>query len=359
MFRFIGLVIRRLFPGYFALVMATGIVSIGAFLLDMPVVAWGLFLVNAVAYAALCVLTVARLVVHTGGVLRDLASYNRGPGFLTSVAATCIVGSQAFLLLKSPTGGVVFWLVGLVLWFVITYALFMAVIANPHEPDTSRALHGGWLVPVVATQSVAVLGALLAPEFPTWAAAILFIALCMFLLGSMLYVILITLIFHRLAFSAMTARDFTPPYWIDMGAVAISTLAGSTLALDVSSWGFLQRILPFLLGLTLLFWVTATWWIPLLVALEVWRHGVKRYPLRYSPLYWDMVFPLGMYTTCTLQFARVTGLRLATISQWLIYLALAAWVIVFFGLLRRIARSLSSGRRFHRVGYRRVAHSAG
>jgi tellurite resistance protein TehA-like permease len=237
--------------------------------------------------------------------------------------------------------------------------MFTAMIANPRKPDTARALHGGWLVPVVATQSVAVLGALLAPEFPKWAATILLIALCMFLLGSMLYTILITLIFHRLVFSAMTAGDFTPPYWINMGAVAISTLAGSTLALDVSSWGFLQRILPFLLGLALLFWVTATWWIPLLLALDVWRHGVNRYPLRYSPLYWDMVFPLGMYTTCTLQLARVMGLGLAAISQWLIYVALAAWVVVFFGLLRQIARSVLSGRRFHRVGYRRVAHSAG
>ena len=41
MFRIIGLAVRRLFPGYFALVIATGIVSIGASLLDMPVVAWG------------------------------------------------------------------------------------------------------------------------------------------------------------------------------------------------------------------------------------------------------------------------------------------------------------------------------
>ena len=160
----------------------------------------------------------------------------------------------------------------------------------------------------------------------------------MFLLGSMVYVIIITLIFHRLVFSAMTARDLTPPYWINMGAVAITTLAGSTLALAASSWGFLQQILPFLLGFTFLFRVTATWWIPLLLALHVWRHWLKRYPLRYDPLYWDIVFPLGMYTTCTLQLARATNLPLEVISDWFIYLALTAWIVVFLGLLRRIVQ---------------------
>ncbi len=234
------------------------------------------------------------------------------------------------------------------------YALFTVTITSPHKPDTRRALHGGWLIPVVATQSVAVLGAVLAPGFPKWTSPILFVALCMFLLGSMLYMITITLIFQRLVFSAMTPADLTPPYWIDMGAVAITTLAGSTLALAAPSWEFLQKILPFLLGLTLLFWATATWWIPLLLALDVWRHWLKRYPIRYDPLYWDIVFPLGMYTTCTLQLTRAADLRLEAISEWLIYLALAAWVVLFFGMLWQFAASLFSYRPVHRAGYHRT-----
>jgi len=350
MFRVIGLAIRHLSPGYFPLVMATGIVSIGTFLLGMPVAAWGLFLVNLVAYILLCLLTIARLVVNPGKALRDFASYNRGPNFLTSVAATCIVGSQVFLLLKSPAGALAFWLVGLVLWFAILYALFTATITKPDKPDAPHTLHGGWLIPVVATQSVGVLGAILARAFPNWTIVILFVALCMFLLGSMLYVILIALILRRLLFSTMAAGDLTPPYWINMGAAAISTLAGSTLVITASSWGFLQQILPFVLGFTLLFWVTATWWIPLLVVLDLWRHGVKRYPLRYSPLYWDIVFPLGMYTTCTLQLARATGLRLEPISAWFVYLALAAWLVVFLALLRQIVRCLFRGRLVRRAG---------
>ncbi len=63
---------------------------------------------------------------------------------------------------------------------------------------------------------------------------------------------------------------------------------------------FLQEILPFLHGFTLFFWATGTWWIPMLVILGMWRHVYKRYKLVYDPLYWGAVFPLGMYTVCTL-----------------------------------------------------------
>jgi tellurite resistance protein TehA-like permease len=49
----------------------------------------------------------------------------------------------------------------------------------------------------------------------------------------------------------------------------------------------------------MLFWATATWWIPMLLTLGFWRHVYKRFPLRYDPLYWGAVFPLGMYSVST------------------------------------------------------------
>ena len=50
--------------------------------------------------------------------------------------------------------------------------------------------------------------------------------LCMFLLGCMLYLPLITLIFYRFTFVNVTMAALTPPYWINMGAVAITTSGG-------------------------------------------------------------------------------------------------------------------------------------
>ena len=52
--------IANLFPGYFALVMATGIVSIAAHLFEMKTVAWCLLVINIIAFAILSLLYLLR-----------------------------------------------------------------------------------------------------------------------------------------------------------------------------------------------------------------------------------------------------------------------------------------------------------
>jgi tellurite resistance protein TehA-like permease len=122
-----------------------------------------------------------------------------------------------------------------------------------------------------------------------------------------------------------------------MGAVAITTLAGSLLMLRSGEWDFLAQLRPFLQGFTLLFWSTATWWIPLLLALGVWRHLFRRIPLRYDVQYWSMVFPIGMYTVATYRLAEALGwdflFVVPRIAGWF---ALAIWLAAFGGLTRHL-----------------------
>jgi tellurite resistance protein TehA-like permease len=123
-----------------------------------------------------------------------------------------------------------------------------------------------------------------------------------------------------------------------MGAVAISTLAGATLLAATRHSPLLVELTPFIKGLTLLFWATATWWIPMLVILGVWRHVYRRFPLRYDPLYWGAVFPLGMYTACTFRLAGVMEASvLMFIPRVFVYIALVAWALTLFGLVARLA----------------------
>ncbi len=330
-----------MYPGYFALVMATGIVSISSYLLGMTSLAWSLFIISIISYAALWFFTFARLFLYYPDFFDDLADHSRGAGFFTIVAGTCILGNQFVLIGGDVTSATILWFLGLILWLILMYAFFTAVFVNKLKPDLENGLHGGWFITVVATQSVSILGTLVAPGFTSWHEPVLFFTLALYLLGGMLYMIILSLVFYRLAFFSLTPKELTPLYWVTMGAAAITTLAGARLILNASQWTFLAEILPFLKGFTFFFWATATWWIPLLLILFTWRHIYKRFPLGYEPQYWSLVFPLGMYTASTLVFAQGTGLAvLDRISGYFIYAALFAWLLTFVAMAQRLMRRL-------------------
>ena len=321
------------------MVMATGIISIACELLAMRVLAVALCGLNLVVFVILWLLTIARLLRHRARFLADLVDHNRAPGFFTTIAATCILGSQWFIVLQSARAALILWLAALALWMVLTYTIFTAVTVKDVKPTLAEGINGGWLIAVVAAQGLAVLGARLAAVFDRGSELMIFIALSMWLWGGMLYIWMISLIFYRYVFFQMAPSDLTPPYWVNMGAVAISALAGATLILEAPGSPLLQSMLPFLRGFTLFFWATGTWWIPMLVILGWWRHVWRGFQLTYDPLYWGIVFPLGMYTVSTFQLAKAIDVQfLLWVPRIFIYIALFSWAVTFLGLLRTIFR---------------------
>jgi tellurite resistance protein TehA-like permease len=329
--------IAALNPAYFALVMATGIVSIACALLGLRPVALPLVWLNVVFYATLWALTLVRCLVFRDRFVADLHSHGRAVGFFTTVAATCVLGTQLLIVANVRSAAVPLWGLGIVLWATITYTVFTILTVKPDKPPLAEGLNGGWLVSVVAAQSVAVLGAQLAPGFGSYAPQALLYSLAMWLGGGMLYIWIISLIFYRYTFVEMHPSDLAPPYWINMGAVAISTLAGALLVAAAPHSPVIREVLPFVKGLTLMFWATATWWIPMLVILGVWRHVYSRFPLRYDPLYWGAVFPLGMYTVATFRLAQaIDAPYLFAIPRVFVWVAIAAWSATMIGLVHHI-----------------------
>lgn len=317
--------------------MATGIVSIAADLLGFRIIALFLLGLNVVFFVVLSVLFVARLIRFPRDFFADLRDHSRGVGFFTVIAGTCVLGAQFVAVVLVPTVAIGLWIAGVVLYGVLVYTVLFALTVKHEKPTLENGINGGWLIAIVATQSVSVLGTQIAAFIPTLEREIVFFAMSAWLAGGMLYVWVISLIFYRYMFWRMEPRNTTPPYWVDMGAMAISTLAGDLLVQKAGHFSFIARLQPFFEGVTLLFWATATWWLPMLLLLGIWRHLVERYPLRYEPGYWSMVFPLGMYTVCTYKLATVEDLSfLMIVPRTFVYFAFAAWLVTFCGLLHML-----------------------
>ncbi|HMM56324.1 MAG TPA: tellurite resistance/C4-dicarboxylate transporter family protein [Rudaea sp.] len=329
-------------PGYFSMVMATGILSLAAHLMNLPVLAQAMFVLNWGFFAVICVLALLRLCWHFRLVIDDLFDHLRAPGFFTFIAACSILASQSLLIGGNLFVAAALGVLGLVAWIGLTYTIFTVLTVKRPKPSLDRGINGGWLLAVVATQSMAVLAALIAAQVgQPLRVELNFFALSMWLWGGMLYIWMMSLIFYRYTFFEFSPADLSPPYWINMGAMAISTLAGSLLILNTPHAPFLDSMLPFIKGFTVFYWATGTWWIPMLLVLAVWRHVIRRFPFTYDPMYWGAVFPLGMYAVATLRMMQAMDLGfLGWLPHFMFGAGLLAWVLLFVGQLRALRREL-------------------
>ena len=329
--------IKNLNPAYFALVMSTGIVSMAAHYQGFDMIASVLLGINIPAYIILWIMYIARIIFFTPQFQNDFRDHTQGMGFFTCVAASGVLGSQILILTPAVSVATALWYMTITLWLCLIYGLFTGLITKEEKPSIDQGINGGWLLAVVATQAVTVLSTAIAPYLPIYHETILFLAFNTWLFGGMLYIWIIALIFYRYLFFHFSPRDLTPPYWINMGAVAITTLGGAGLIDQAAASPFLAGLVSFLKGFTFFFWATATWWIPMIIILGIWRHGIRRFPLHYSPLFWGAVFPLGMYTVCTHRLADVTHSPvIGIIPAGFVYIAMIAWLITFLGMLRDI-----------------------
>src|SRR5574340_339022 len=327
-------------PAYFAMFLVRGILALACQLEKIPTLPGILFAINLAAYLILWALTILRIRYHPQRFLGDFGSHPRGPGFFTMVAATSVLGAQFAVQMQMAAAAQLLWWFAFALWLVLTYTIFTALTIRRNKPAFEDGINGGWLVAVVATQSLVVLACTIMPGRVNSEAIMLGLTM-LWLAGGMLYIWMIALIFYRYTFFRFNPQDLTPPYWINMGAMAISTLAGVLLINIADQSPLLGSLLPFLKGMTLLFWATATWWSPMLVILGVWRYVYHKVPLTYDPLYWGAVFPLAMYAVATHRLAESFSLPfLLIVPRLFIGLALTTWLLTFLGLVLTVITGL-------------------
>ena len=331
--------VRTLHPGYFALVMATGIMSIAATYHRAHAVSVVLLWVAAVAYLVLVALTVVRTARYRREFMDDLTDPRRGFAMFTFVAATCVVGTR---LATDGHFGLAFGLlaIGWVAWMVLGYVVpWTAVLGQAARPVLQSA-NGTWFIWVVASQSVAVLAAALQPEISAGRSELALLAVFSWSVGIFLYGAAGIFVAVRMLLYPLLPADLTPPYWVAMGATAITVVAGARIV-EMADAPMVAATRGLIAGASVFFWAFGTWLIPPLIAAGIWRHWVHRIPLRYDATLWSVVFPLGMYGVGGHYLGQADQLpiveRIGYVEGWI---ALAVWALVFVAMLRHLVLTL-------------------
>jgi len=224
--------VRDLEPSYFALVMATGIVS-RAMRLDGAVALSDVLLAIALAvFVVMSGVYALRLVRYRREFAADARDPRRAFGFFTFGAAAGVLAAPlaasgdtapaAVLLVLAVSG-----------WLLLSYVVPMLVGGEEAVRPPLAGANGTWFVWAVGAQAVAVAATAFPPPVP---AALAALGICCWMIGVVLYLVVAVLVATARLEFPLRPGDPTAPYWVFMGATAISVLAGSQiLRLDVES----------------------------------------------------------------------------------------------------------------------------
>ncbi|MFC3980987.1 tellurite resistance/C4-dicarboxylate transporter family protein [Streptosporangium jomthongense] len=335
--------VRNLEPAYFAMVMATGIISVDTRAMGLKVPSAVLLWVGIAGYAVLLVLSGWRLLGCRAETARDLGDPAKAFGFFTFVAATDLLGTR--IAMDGRLGvATVFLVVGALSWLVLAYLVPWASVLRHESVKALARANGTWFVWVVGGQSVAILAATLERAGAGPRDALALFAVAVWSISMWLYLLVGVVVCFRLMLFEMDADELNPPYWVAMGANAISVVAAAKIA-GMREAPAAEVVHDFALHVGVVFWGFATWVFFALLLAGWWRHVRRGVPLRYGPGMWSLVFPLGTYAAASHGLGEATGLGLVTaFGDVEVWFGLAAWVLTFCAMavhLARAARSLT------------------
>lgn len=312
-------------PDVFAVVMATGIVSVAAGDHGYRKIHAVLGVLAAAVFVVLGVGLLARFAAGPGDLIRQARKPDVALRMFTAVAAGAVlamrwagrVGAFRYALVVTGVG-----------WLVLA-ALSLADVRGHRRRDLRDHVHGAWLLPSVAASGVAAVAAKSDSATGGW---LIGVAVGAWLIALALYVVVTWLIAWR-AVSAPFGPDQVPPdSWILMGAVAVAALAGVQIAASADP-GWTATAVH---DVTLACWALASVWVPVLLYAEVWKVNTQPGALNYQGVWWSAVFPLGMYSAASAACAARYHLHaLVTISLTFFWVATTAWIMVAVGYVHR------------------------
>jgi tellurite resistance protein TehA-like permease len=338
--RFVAPGVRGADPRCFAMVMATGIVSVALRMAGSPGLSAALLWVAAAAFAGLVAASAARIAAFGPDVRRELRRPDRLFSYFAFPAAASVLAAR---LAEHPIHGLdgviaVLVAAAALAWVAVTCAVvaFLAGWAGPRRAVAD--VNGTWQLWVVGTQSVAIAvtsasaaglvpGRLAGLRLAAW------VAVVVWSLGAALYPLVTALVVTRVWVVGLGPGDLVAPYWVTMGAASITVLAAAQVGqLTRAAGPALAGVWSPLAGVGLAFWSVATGLIPALLVFGAvrWRRRGPQAPRGFFREWWMIVFPAGMYATASMRIGAAARLPpvhdVGTAAAWI---AAAVWAAVF------------------------------
>lgn len=345
--------VQHLGPNWFAAVMGTGIVANAAVTLPVQITGQREFalLVWLVAVLLLTVL-LAATATHwarypaqaRAHVSHPVMSHFYGAppmAMLTVGAGALLVGKDLIGLRAAVDLSWVLWTAG-TFSGLLTAAMvpYFAFTRHDNKPESA---FGGWLMPVVPPMVSASSGALLVPYAAPGQVRETLVLGCYAMFGLSLFasIVVIALIWGRLAQHKVGMPAAVPTLWIVLGPLGQSATAAGVMgyaAAPVLPAPYADGAATFALFYSLVTWGFAMLWLAIATAITL---KTLREHLPFSLAWWSFTFPVGTVVTGTSGLASRTHLDVFIVAAAAMYLfLLSAWVIV----LARTTRGVANGR---------------
>ena len=328
-------------PNWFASVMGTGIVANAA--ATLPLVgprlrgfALGVWIIAGLLLVALTVTLLAhwfRKPQVAKGHWNDpvMAQFYGAPpmAMLTIGTGAMIIGHELIGQSAAETLAWVLWVIGTILGLltavVIPFRLFTKFQVR------QDGAFGGWLMPVVPPMVSATGGALLLPtiESQEWRETFMLACYAMFGMSLFASVIIITMIWSRLAHHGTSGTARVPTLWIVLGPLGQSiTAAGllgtAAIAAVAAPLATALNMFSILYGVPV--WGFALMWAAIATLITV--RTIRR-KLPFALTWWSFTFPVGTVVTGTTQLAIHTGLPAFEVLAVVFFtILILAWVLV-------------------------------
>lgn len=338
---------KEIGPNWFASVMGTGIIAnaaIGLPLVGQHMDQFGFFIwvIASIMLIVMLLLKTVQTITNPHIIKRQfndpvMAQFFGAPpmALLTIAGGTLLFGHNFF---TQETLTAVAWslwiigtIIGLITAAIIPYRLFT------HLEVRADAAFGGWLMPVVPPMVSAAIGAMLIPHIQDvlLQQTMLYACYAMFGMSLMGAMIIITLIWGRLAHSGTSGGARVPTLWLVLGPLGQSITAAGALG-AVALTTVEQPISNSLNSLAILYgvpvWGFAVYW-SILASFLTLRALRRKMP--FALTWWAFTFPVGTCVTGTTQLALHTGLPAFKWAAIILFAALiCAWVIAAWGTIK-------------------------